>query len=279
MSGLPGSGKSTKAEELIKEYGNTVRINKDLLRTMLHFDKFTSYNEGLTQDASRSLCSTFLRAGINVIIDDTNLNPRTVQSYKDLAASLDAKIEYHHIEASVGDCVARDHDRVKKVGKSVIIKMALQYKEYLKGKKAVICDLDGTLCDITHRLQYGKGETKDWDKFFSLIPDDTLRKDIKKQLNEIALEADAYIIFVSARPETYRTETETWLIQHGLRPGILLMREANDKRPDTEVKSDIYDKYLKNLDIVAIFDDRPSVIRMWREKGLNVIDVGQGIEF
>ena len=29
-----------------------------------------------------------------------------------------------------------------------------------------------------------------------------------------------------------------------------------------------------------VFDDRPSVIRMWRELGrLTVIDVGQGLEF
>lgn len=57
------------------------------------------------------------------------------------------------------------------------------------------------------------------------------------------------------------------------------MRDAGDKREDTIVKSEIYDKYLKDLNIINIYDDRPSVIRMWRAKGLNVVDVGQGIEF
>ena len=36
MQGLPASGKSTRAEEIERSMGNAVRINKDLLRTMLH---------------------------------------------------------------------------------------------------------------------------------------------------------------------------------------------------------------------------------------------------
>jgi hypothetical protein len=57
------------------------------------------------------------------------------------------------------------------------------------------------------------------------------------------------------------------------------MRRKGDKRQDTDVKSDIYNRYLKQYDIVRVFDDRPSVIRMWREKGLEVEDVGNGEEF
>ena len=32
-------------------------------------------------------------------------------------------------------------------------------------------------------------------------------------------------------------------------------------------------------DPVMAFDDRPSVVRMWREQGLVVADVGEGKEF
>lgn len=285
MLGLPASGKSTKAKELVTEYGNTVRLNKDLLRTMLHFDKFTGYNEGHTKDASRKLADWFLTNGVNVIVDDTNLNPNTVQSWKDFARIHDAKIEYHDIDTPVQECISRDNVREKKVGANVIKKMALQYKGYLKGEKVIICDIDGTIADITHRLQYGKGETKDWGKFFSLIHLDAVRKDIIDKVAERARENDARVIIVSARPETYRAETEKWLddafagMTFGKGREMLIMREANDKRPDTEVKSDIYDKYLKDLDIQCVYDDRPSVIRMWREKGLTVIDVGNQIEF
>lgn len=280
MSGLPASGKSTRAKELVEEYGNTVRINKDLLRTMLHFDKFTGNNEGHTRDAARKLADWFLLSGMNVIIDDTNLNPSTLQSWKDLAKLHVAKLEYHDMETSVEECVKRDAIREKKVGQHVIKKMALQYKDYLKGEKVVICDLDGTIADITHRLQYVKEEPKDWKKFFSLIHNDELRRWVADQVEKTLNEHNAKLIYVSARPETYREESERWLeLNWAPYYELLIMRGENDKREDSLIKAEIYEKYLRNLDIVAVFDDRPRVIRMWKEKGLNVVDCGSGIEF
>lgn len=281
MRGLPASGKSTKAAEII-QVGKTVRINKDLLRTMLHFDKFTGKNEGLTREAARALASHFLSTGVNVVIDDTNLNDGTVQSWKDLAKDHGAKIEYVDcLDVSVAECIERDATREKKVGKHVIQRMALQHLGYLKGEPVVICDLDGTLCDIEHRLHFARSEPKDWKAFFAGIPDDKVRVDVFDKL--LALEGQGNkIILVSARPDNYRGPTEAWLEKtfkgYDLATA-LIMRTAGDKRPDTDVKNEIYEKYLKHLNIVKVFDDRPSVIRMWREKGLEVEDVGQGIEF
>lgn len=284
MVGLPASGKSTKAEELLKR-GGTVRINKDLLRTMLHCDKFTGINEGMTRDAARTLAKTFLSQGVNVIIDDTNLNPGTLQSWKDLGKELDAKIEYCRLDTSVEECLRRDKARGDKVGAHVIIQMALQHLQYMKGEKVVLCDLDGTLCDISHRLKFVKnlpeGGKKDWKSFFAAIPEDTIRTEVLNQLLKLEEEGNK-IIFVSARPDTYRKETEEWLEKNlnGYKlHTALLMRDSRDSREDTLIKSEVYDKFLKHLSITKIFDDRPSVIRMWREKGLEVVDVGSGVEF
>jgi predicted kinase len=271
--GLPASGKSTESEKKILADGNTVRINKDLLRTMLHFDKFSGRNEGLTRDASRTLAKFYLANRTNVIIDDTNLNPATKQSWVDLAKECDAKIEYLDMtDVSVAECIERDSNREKKVGAHVIYKMALQHLNYMKGEEVIVCDLDGTLCDIEHRRHFVAQTPKDWKGFFDSIPADTLRGDVAEMVR------NKKVIFVSARPENYRTQTEDWLLKHGF-INMLIMREAGDKRPDTEVKSDIYDKYLKNLDIVEVIDDRPCVIEMWRSKGLKVTDVGNGIDF
>lgn len=280
MQGLPASGKSTKAQEFVAQ-GNTVRINKDLLRTMLHFDKFTGPNESKTRDAARTLAKMYLQDGINVVIDDTNLNPGTRQSWVDLAKETGVKIQHEVMDTPLEECLKRDWGREKQVGAHVIKQMALQYCGYLKGEKVVVCDLDGTLCDIKHRLHFVKGEKKDWNGFFQGISEDTVRVEVLDQL--LALEEEGNkIILVSARPNTYREETEKWLeiVFKGYPlDTALIMRDARDKRDDTEVKAEIYEKYLKNLTITKVFDDRPSVIRMWREKGLEVIDVGQGIEF
>lgn len=281
MRGLPASGKTKKAIELLK-HGNTVRLNKDSLRTMLHNDVFTGRNEGITRDAQKALANLYLNRGMNVIIDDTNLNPNTVQSWKDLAQVHQAKIEYMDMfDVSVEECISRDELRDKKVGKHVIQKMALQYLDYMKGESVIVCDIDGTICDTTHRQHYVSKTPKDWRGFFSEMYQDTLRVFVHKKIEEAFQETNAkYLVFVSARPEDYRTITENWLsVYYPDSYKMLIMRESNDKRPDTEVKAEIYDKYLKNLNIVKIFDDRPSVIRMWQEKGLPVEDVGNGIEF
>ena len=271
--GLPASGKSTESEKKILADGNTVRINKDLLRTMLHFDKFTGRNEGLTRAAGRALAKFYLANGTNVITDDTNLNPSTKQSWVDLAKECEAKVEYLDMtHISVAECIERDANRAKKVGANVIYKMALQHLNYMKGDKVIICDLDGTLCDIEHRRHFVAQTPKDWKGFFEGISEDTLREEVAEMVRS------KNVLFVSARPENYRKETEDWLRKHGF-INMLIMREAGDKRPDTEVKSDIYDKYLKNLDIVEVIDDRPCVIKMWQEKGLKVTDVGNGIDF
>lgn len=280
MKGLPASGKSTRAKEIVEAAGNTVRINKDLLRTMLHFDKWLPRNEGKTHDASHALAQYFLAHNVNVIIDDTNLNPQTIETWKSVASKMKASIEYVDMTGvSVEECIARDAQREKAVGSHVIKRMALQHLGYLAGKPVVICDLDGTLCDISHRLHFAQSEPKDWESFFAGISQDALRLDVLNAVDEAQTINQAELILVSARPETYRTETEEWLSKHQIKYTALIMRPAQDKRPDTEIKEEMYNKYLKGLNIVKVFDDRPRVIAMWREKGLDVEDVGNGVDF
>jgi len=60
----------------------------------------------------------------------------------------------------------------------------------------------------------------------------------------------------------------------------LYMRANKDYNPDTVTKANLYNKVLADgYKPVLVFDDRPSVIRMWRDKGLLVADVGKGVEF
>jgi predicted kinase len=280
MRGLPASGKSTRAKEIMEKDGNAVRINKDLLRTMLHFDNFTGRNESFTKACARDISRNMLLANVNVIIDDTNLNPKTMQSWKDLAMECGAKVEVIDItDVPVEECVMRDLDREKYVGGTVIKNMALQYG-LTDRSPYVLCDIDGTIADCSHRLKYAKGETKDWNKFFSLISEDTVRDDTRKMLVDYYNKGFT-VIFVSARPEDYKQKTLEWLKENGIGfAWTLIMRRSNDKRQDTDVKKDLLDTYFKDKSqIHCVIDDRPSVIRMWKEEGLNVIDVGQGIEF
>jgi len=284
MRGLPGSGKSTKAKELV-DSGNYIRVNRDLLREMLHNNKWSGKNEGITIDAEKAMIRVALGSGKNIVVDDTNLNPSVVQMWRDLAKENGMQFEILNMTTSLEECIRRDAERSHTIGRDRIVGMALQSNLFPVPKKGfVLCDLDGTLCDIKHRLKYvdgSMGEKKDWKTFFEKIPDDLLRGGTLGTLLNARREG-YQVFFVSARPDTYRGITVEWLNKHlpkDFKYEGLLMRSAYDKREDTLVKQDMYDKYFKHYSVHSVIDDRPSVIRMWKSNGLNVLDVGDGVEF
>lgn len=278
MKGLPASGKSTKAKEICAQ-GEYIRVNRDLIREMMHFGKWSGKNERKVVELETALALQYLRDDVSVVVDDCNLNPENETMWRGVAELAGAKFEIENIDTEVGTCLIRDLNRDKKVGGHVIIGMALQYNLLTLNSKVIVCDIDGTIADIQHRLHWVKGEEKNWDRFFAEMHKDTVREGTHMMLKEY--HKNGYeIIFVSARPEDYREVTENWLLENVDVPYLtLLMRPSNDKREDSIVKTEIYNKFLKNLDIETVIDDRPRVIRAWQALGLPVIDVGDGIDF
>ncbi len=154
---------------------------------------------------------------------------------------------------------------------------------------AIIFDIDGTLADCSHRVHHVKNGKKDWDKFFAAMDKDTPVPGVVWLAEVIGCAeysatynmtiGDKFGIFiVSARPDNYRSVTEEWLrVNCPILLGSsteLLMREEGDHRPDTEVKRDI----LKNIqgqgyDVKLVIDDRPSVLQMWKDEGIPVLQV------
>lgn len=280
MQGLPASGKSTRACQLLAEYGNAVRINRDLLRTMLHNDVWSGKKEDLTFLASTTLAKRLLEEVGVVIIDDTNLNPHVVARWRHVAQECNVQFEVMPMCTDVQTCLLRDEEREKPVGSHVIIGMAMQYGLYPIPKAGfVICDIDGTLADVGHRLHYIRQEPKDWHAFFEAAKYDPVRQDVVNMLHVHLRKFDREIILVSGRPDKYRKLTESWLFDH-VPYTTLFMRRDGDHRPDTIVKEEILKRHFPDTStIVEVIDDRPSVISMWRSHGLKVVDVGDGEEF
>ena len=277
LTGLPASGKSTHAKELMEKDGNCVRVNKDLLRTMLHFGEWSGKNEQSIRDAELLLAKSFLTQGRVVIVDDTNLNPKVLNSWLEFVSKEGYKHEIIPITTHYKECIKRDALRENKVGRDVIVGMARRYGLYDNPRRDVICDIDGTLCDISHRLHFVKQDPKDWKSFFSNISKDKPRAEVISKVNRLS--RDFTINLVSGRPETCKKETEEWLGTFEIPYDFLLMRNGGDKRQDDIVKKDFLDNYFKKENIELVIDDRPRVIRMWKENGLKVDDVGDGIEF
>jgi len=144
----------------------------------------------------------------------------------------------------------------------------------------LICfDIDGTLADVSHRVHYWRQKPKNWNMFKSEMVND---KPIEQIVNiaRTMWFAGHTVILCSGRGDDTRKLTEDWLYDHDIKFEKLYMREANDYRGDDIVKKELLDQIVarfgKKPDIV--FDDRPRVVKMWRENGVFVADVYQGTE-
>ncbi len=140
--------------------------------------------------------------------------------------------------------------------------------------KAVISDLDGTLCNVAHREHYMRVRPKQREQFHSSCVKDPIVEPVHELLE--LFHANGYkVVLLTMRPMRYRPETEKWLADHGVHYDELIM--AADTRPDAEQKKSIYEEVIRpRYDTRFILDDRASVVAMWREMGLTVLDVAGG---
>ena len=283
--GLPGSGKTTWA----KQQKGAVRVNRDELRLMLHGGRLgENWAENQVGIAQRAQIDALLRAGVNVICDDTNLRSSYLRQLAELAVAAGASVKLEDFTGVPVDvCVERDAARPDPVGEEVIRSM---YARYLAGKRrpvelparpvesavyvpppgkpsAVLVDIDGTVAVMADRSPY------DMTRVHLDAPNEPVIAAVR------AMQAAGHtIIFCSGRTDDGRAATEAWLQTHvGVPHAGLFMRALGDQRKDSVVKREIFEKQLRqHWRIQAVFDDRNQVVRMWRELGLPVFQVAEG---
>ncbi len=144
--------------------------------------------------------------------------------------------------------------------------------------RAVIFDIDGTLADVEHRLHHLEGE-KDWPAFFKDMQDDRPIEPVAElaRLLHKAVEARhglEAVLLVTARPdrEEWRRTTIDWLDMHGIAYDRIYFRREDDTRPDQMVKADILQAILDDgYDPQLVIDDRPQVVKMWRDHGITTL--------
>ena len=74
-------------------------------------------------------------------------------------------------------------------------------------KKVVIFDLDGTICNVTHRRKFVASKPKNWDAWNKGISLDTPNEAVKFMFESIVSRDDVEVLFVSGRGEEYREVT------------------------------------------------------------------------
>ena len=325
MSAPSGSGKSTIAREMMKLNGNLVRLNRDEIRLM-SIEGWRGSKEAWILEAEKAMCRAAASLKKDIIVDDTNLLPQHEAIWSAMAKQIGYEFEKKTLNVSLQECVERDRRRSgsKEWGRACIGRPAIE-RQFLRaklwkvpaGKKVVIFDIDGTLADLQHRVDwiqkggrcpqctppfppydpryhfpqmiksndpgcpYCKGTNKldrKWhDVFYRLAGADTVIEIVANWLRACYNSGEYYIIIVSGRaPETCWKETVDWLSENDIPYEHLFMRRPFMHGPDTEEKQLILNDLLTVMskdDIAFVVDDRPSVVRMWRQNGLKVYPV------
>ena len=151
---------------------------------------------------------------------------------------------------------------------------------------AIICDLDGVLCDsqprqhkgfIRGRIKYkGNKDKVDWSGFYKTIKVCKPNYWCEDLLYRFR---DYQILIVTGRPRepiVYR-DTMNWLRKWNIPRNKVFFRDEHDYREDNEVKKDIYNNFIKpNYDVLFVLEDRQQVVDMYRELGLTVLQCDEG---
>lgn len=149
--------------------------------------------------------------------------------------------------------------------------------------KTYIFDIDGTLSDPAHRLHHIEGETKDWPAFFAACDQDKPIPHMVDLFKGLWLGTEESFLFCTGRSEDVQTKTVDWLSKELLPPGQsfdamdVYMRAVGDHRADTIVKSELMDRIISDgYEPIMVFEDRASVVTMWRERGIPCLQVQAG---
>lgn len=277
LRGLPASGKTTYAKELLKQ-GGWKRVNKDDLRAMVDGGEWGEQNEKFILDIRDTFVLRSLLLGFNVVVDDTNFSAKHKQRMEELVKTWlvgkEVKIEEKFFDVDVEECVKCDAKRANSVGAVVIRDM---WKKYISKPvqppkyspelpMAVVSDIDGTLAEGTGRGFF------EWKR----VGEDALKRKIAT-LVEVYKQNGFVIILVSGRDGCCRGETQEWLRDNHVEYDYLFMREEGDNRKDAIVKKEIYDGEIKGkYNVEFVLDDRDQVVAMWRGEGLTCLQVNYG---
>ena len=140
----------------------------------------------------------------------------------------------------------------------------------------IIFDVDGTLADATHRLHFIKDKPKDWDRFYEAMRIDPPIPSVVL-MARLLKSAGHRIIICSGRPRRYLMVTRAFLDDIEVSYDAMYLRKDLDFKKDVYAKEQMLIKMRRDgYDPTIVFEDRKSVVDMWRAKGLFVFQVAEG---
>jgi hydroxymethylpyrimidine pyrophosphatase-like HAD family hydrolase len=144
-------------------------------------------------------------------------------------------------------------------------------REPVENRPWIVCDLDGTLANIDHRVHLA--ENKQWDEFNARSVDDTVNSDVVAFL-EMALDANYNVLLLTGKSAKWAGLTQEWLVDRVVDTLFdhLIMRPEGDFTPDHEVKPRMLIEFFGSIEkaresVLFVLEDRDRVVEAWRNLG------------
>ncbi|MGY1896187.1 phosphatase domain-containing protein [Nocardia gipuzkoensis] len=292
--GWPGSGKTTYARQWVAEQPNRAKApsRDDLRAALFDGEGVLSYpQEDVITAVQESAVRALLQAGRSTIVDDTNLRANYAQRWANLADKVGAGFHVIDIHTDLATCLARNESRravggryvdpraVEGIARRFPIaqwkpfepKAPLLIEPYVRNVElppAWLVDVDGTIAHMTGRGPF------DWHRVGEDEPDEAVIEALNAMQDG---RPDAHMLVVSGRSDICKPQTRQWIRRAWTDPDALHMRKHGDVRPDSVIKLEIFNEHIRDhYNVLGVFDDRNTVVAMWRQLGLKCFQVAEG---
>ena len=294
--GIQGSGKSTYAKKwAMEDPEHRVRLNYDDLRNMMG-TYWVPSREHMLKGMEKLFLSEAMTKGYDIIIDNMNLNPKTIKVYEDLVnawnKTYDNKYEFERIlfDTPVEECIRRDKARPNPIGEVVIKRTWNTYRNYIiqesikkmKGREmiqnpnlphCILVDMDATLfLNTSGRPFYGD----------DLEPTDILKDEpIPATITLVkAYQATGNLVIgLSGREDKpqIRACTLKQCENVGIHLDALILRPLGSRKRGDASKKELFEDNIKDKYFVDfVLDDSTKVVQMYRNLGLTCLQPNEG---
>lgn len=288
--GIQGSGKSTFAKKWASEDPeHRVRLNYDDLRNMMG-TYWVPSREGMLKEIEIAFLTKAFLKGYDIIIDNMNLNPKTIAYYEEWATKHLYELEKILFDTPVEECIRRDSMRPNPIGEVVIKRTWNTYRNYIiqesikkmKEKEmkqnpnlphCILVDMDATLFLNTNgRPFYGD----------ELEPTDILKDE---PIPAVVTLVKAYqatgnlVIGLSGREDRHqiRACTIKQCKNVGIHLDALILRPIGSRKRGEISKKELFEENIKDKYFVDfVLDDSSKVVKMYRDLGLTCLQPNEG---
>jgi predicted kinase len=292
--GLPASGKSTWARALVasRRPGSILRVNRDDLRRSMADPAYSAPVDAVERRISAAewqLVRSTLLAGVDVVVDATNLRAAVARRWLALAEACGAGWHVEDVVVDLGECIRRDAARPapERVGEETLRDLHARFLDPVTGRPAPLAPpprlssaggapyrpVPGTPRAVLVVVEgvLSRREAPDPDH-----PED-LPVPAAVDLLAALVGAGHRVVALSTRPEEDRVALASWLARRLPVPvDALLLRPPGGRRGEEAVALGLFDAHVRDrYTVVAVVEGRPWRAARWQGLGLTVVGLAE----